>query len=301
MARLDRVATLYFGRPFARVFGPKKGTSAPILMYHSVSENLFGKSHPYFQINTTPEVFAQQMRWLRCAGYHSLSVTELLRALENGEDVSKAVVITFDDGYRDFYTDAMDAIRQCGLKATIYLATDRIKDHSLRFEGVDYLTWREVRELHKEGIEFGSHTVTHPDLRSLGPEQIEYELAYSKEMIEDKLGVATESFAYPYAFPEQDRQFTKYMEDVLSNCGFENGVCTMLGRASATKNRFFLPRIPVNSWDDEKFFLAKLEGGYDWMHWPQSVKKSFDHNLPLMERSGSARYPSQKLRGRAAS
>jgi peptidoglycan/xylan/chitin deacetylase (PgdA/CDA1 family) len=284
MSRIDRIATLYFGRPFARLFGPNGKCCVPILMYHSISENLFGKSHPYYHINTSPEVFSRQMRWLRNNGYRTLDTNELLRGLENHDDLSRTVVITFDDGYRDFYTDAMDVMKQCGFTATIYLATDRIQDKSLRIEGAEYLTWRDVRALQKEGIRFGSHTVNHADLRSLGPEQIEYELACSKETMEDKLGVVVDSFAYPFAFPEQDKVFTHYLEDVLTNCGFENGVSTILGRASLEKNRFFLPRIPVNAWDDERFFQAKVEGGYDWLHWAQSFKKSFDRNRPLMQR-----------------
>jgi hypothetical protein len=50
------------------------------------------------------------------------------------------------------------------------------------------------------------------------------------------------------------------------------------------QNKYFLPRIPVNSWDDEQFFQAKIEGGYDWLHWAQALKKSFDKNRPLMQR-----------------
>ena len=284
MSRLDRTATVYFGRYFARLFGRNRRGCVPVLMYHSISDNLFGKSHPYFQINTTPKAFAQQMRWLRNWGYQTIDTDELLLGLEAGQDLSKKVVITFDDGYRDFYTDAMDVMRQCGFSATIYLATDRIQDKPSRIEGAEYLTWREVRELHQAGIRFGSHTVSHPDLRSLGPEDIEYELGCSKETIENKLGISIRSFAYPFAFPENDKIFTHYLEDVLGNCGFENGVCTILGRASLNANRFFLPRIPVNSWDDETFLRAKTEGGYDWLHWAQILKKSFDKNRPLMER-----------------
>src|SRR5258707_3855867 len=162
MPRLDRRAAVYLTSPLARFLGPKTATRVPILMYHSISDNLFGKSHPYFQINTLPEVFAQQMRWLRHHGYRTLDTGELVVGLENREDLSKTVVITFDDGYRDFYTAAMDVLKQCGFTATIYLATDRIQDKSLRIEGVEYLTWRDVRELQQEGIRFGSHTVTHP-------------------------------------------------------------------------------------------------------------------------------------------
>jgi peptidoglycan/xylan/chitin deacetylase (PgdA/CDA1 family) len=285
MPRLDRLTTLYLGLPITRLLGSNAHGRVPILMYHSVSENLFGKSHPYYHINTSPEVFARQMRCLRHAGYRTIDLCQLVDGLNQKEDFSRTVAITFDDGYQDFYTEAMPVMKQCGFSATIFLATDRIQDTSVRLEGVNYLTWREVRELHAEGIQFGSHTVTHPDLRSLGPEQIEYELGYSKEVIEDKLGVPVNSFAYPFAFPEENRNFTRFLLDELENQGFQNGVTTMLGRAHRRHSKFFLPRLPVNTWDDQSFLLAKLQGGYDWLHWPQRLKKVIHHNMTLMQQS----------------
>ena len=287
MPRIDRLASVYLSHPLARVLRSLSTARVPILMYHSVSDSLFGKSHPYYQINCSPPVFARQMRWLRQNSYRTMNLTQMWTAMETGQDVSKTVVITFDDGYRDFYTDAFEALRQCGFTATIFLATDRIQDSSVRVEGADYLTWREVRELYAEGIRFGSHTVTHPDLRSLGPEQIDYELGYSKEIIEQKLGVSIRSFSYPYAFPEEDRDFTRYLVDSLKNHGFENGVSTIIGRAKAGNNCFCLPRLPVNSWDDPSLLRAKLEGGYDWLHWPQLCRKFLHQNACLMQSSSS--------------
>jgi peptidoglycan/xylan/chitin deacetylase (PgdA/CDA1 family) len=285
LPRLDRLTTLYFGLPITKMMGPKIGTRVPILMYHSISDHLFGKSHPYSHINTSPEIFRRQMRCLYQEGYRSIDLNELVKGFEDGTDLSKAVVITFDDGYQDFLTEAMPVLKQCGFMATVFLATGRIQETSMRLEGVDYLTWREVRELHQEGIQFGSHTVTHPDLRCLGPEQIEYELGYSKEVIEQQLGVAVNSFAYPFPFPEENTDFTRLLLDELENQGFENGVTAILGRASLRHNRFFLPRLPVNSGDDQSFFRAKLAGGYDWAHWPQWFNKFIYHNASLMERS----------------
>jgi peptidoglycan/xylan/chitin deacetylase (PgdA/CDA1 family) len=287
MPRLDRLATLGVGYPLARLLDRGPGRRVPILMYHSISDNLFAKSHPYYQINTSPGVFARQMRWLRRNGYRTLNLGEMLAAMNANQNLARTVVITFDDGYQDFYTDGLAVMKQCGFTATIFLATDRIQDASVRFEGADYLTWREVRELHAEGIQFGSHTVSHPDLRSLGPEQIDFELGYSKELIEQKLGAPVTSFSYPFAFPEEDRDFTRYLLDSLANHGFENGVSTILGRAKAGGNPFCLPRLPVNSWDDAALLRAKLEGGYDWMHWPQWFNKFLHHNVSLMQRSNT--------------
>jgi peptidoglycan/xylan/chitin deacetylase (PgdA/CDA1 family) len=294
MPRIDRLTSIYVSHPLALALRRVTPRRVPILMYHSVSDNLFGKSHPYYQINTSPTVFARQMRWLRQHGYRTMDLPEMWKAMETGQDVSKTVVITFDDGYRDFYTDAFEVMRQCGFSATIFLATDRIQNYPVRIEGVEYLTWAEVAELNAGGIQFGSHTVSHPDLRSLGPEQIEYELGCSKEIIEQKLGTAVDSFAYPFAFPEEDRTFTQFLAGMLENLGFENGVSTIIGRAGKTNNRFYLPSLPVNSWDDASLLRAKLEGGYDWLHWPQWLYKYAHHNMSLMQRAASGESGSWK-------
>jgi peptidoglycan/xylan/chitin deacetylase (PgdA/CDA1 family) len=255
----------------------------PILKYHSISSNLFGQSHPYFQINTQPQVFSKQMRWLKNQGYRGIHLSEMLDGLSTGCDMSKCVVITFDDGYRDFLTEGFSILKQCGFTATIFLVTDRIGRTPTRHEGADYLTWRDVRELQAEGIRFGSRTVTHPDLRSLEAEQIEYEIGYSKEVIEQELGEVVDSFSYPFPFPEEDRDFVRYVGDALENQGYKNGVSSIIGRAHQHSNNFSLPRVPINSWDTPELFQAKVLGGYDWMHVAQLLKKFIYHNGTLMK------------------
>jgi peptidoglycan/xylan/chitin deacetylase (PgdA/CDA1 family) len=279
------MATLYFFSPLNQMLGRKSPECVPVLMYHSVSENLFGKSHPYFQINTLPLTFANQMRWLRRNGYRTIDLNEMLAALGSGQALEKRIVLTFNRGYQDFYSEAFPVLRQFGFDATVYLTTDCIQNSSMRMEGADYLTWSQVRELNREGVRFGSHTATNADLSSLDLEQIDYELGYSKEMLEDKLGSAVDTFSYPLAFPEEDRTFARFLADILENHGFENGVSTIIGRASAASNRFYLPRLPINSWDDPALLRAKLSGGYDWLHWPQWFNKWVHHNISLMERS----------------
>jgi peptidoglycan/xylan/chitin deacetylase (PgdA/CDA1 family) len=285
MLRLDRTISLYLSLPVMRFLGRDRLDCVPILAYHSISDNLFGHSHPYYQINTAPEVFRRQMCWLRTAGYQTIDLGDLPRYSALTANGFKKFILTFDDGYRDFLPDAWPVLQQCGFSATIFLVTDRIQDRAQRIEGAEYLTWQDVRELHSEGLSFGSHTASHTDLRSLGPEQIEYELGYSKELIEEKLGVPVRSFSYPFPFPEEDDSFVRYLVDVLESQGYQNGVSTVIGRASRERNGFFLPRLPVNSWDDPQFLQAKLQGGYDWLHWPQWIHKLVHHNVPLMQRA----------------
>jgi peptidoglycan/xylan/chitin deacetylase (PgdA/CDA1 family) len=283
MLSLDRMLTLYLSAPLARFLGRDKIDCVPILAYHSISENLFGYSHPYYQINTATEVFRQQMCWLRDAGYQTMDLAGLPRYSLANTDDSKNIVLTFDDGYRDFLTEAWPVMQQCGFSGTIFLVTDRIQPESRRLEGADYLTWQDVRALHDQGISFGSHTVSHADLRSLGPEQIDYELGYSKEIIEQEIGAPVRSFSYPFPFPEEDDSFVRYLVDVLQNLGYQNAVSTVIGRARCDRG-FFLPRLPINSWTDTEFLRAKLQGGYDWLHWPQWLHKFLHHNAPLMQR-----------------
>jgi len=279
LPRFDRLASLYIAHPLAKLTGWSAKPCVPILNYHSVSDNLFGRLHPYHQINTSVSVFTKQMRWLRSEGYRTIDLADLLRGFDAGTDLSRRIVLTFDDGYRDFFTDAFPVLKQCGFTATVFLATDRIQHTPVRLEGADYLTWREVKELHSQGVIFGSHSVTHADLRSLAPEEIDYETCRSKEMIEDTLGAQVDSFSYPFEFPEEDGQFTQYLADILQNCGYSSGVSSTIGRATPKDSRLFLPRLRVNSWDDGELLRAKLEGGYDWLHLPQLVYKFSHHSV----------------------
>ena len=218
-------------------------------------------------------MLARQMKYLRSAGYSTIDLDVAVQSLASGEIPAKSVVITFDDGYRDFYTHACPILREHGFSATLFLATAWIGDQRVQLNGNGYLTWAEIRELHANGISIGSHTVTHPELKTLPPAGIEHEIRESKQTLEDAIGVSVSSFSYPYAFPETDLRFVGRLETMLDSAGYENGVSTMIGRAGPRHNRFFLPRLPVNSWDDLSLFQVKLEGGYDWLHGPQYAVK----------------------------
>lgn len=273
--RTDRLATLYFFHPLLRSF-PFRAARIPILMYHSLSETERGSASSYYETVTSPRVFADQMKFLHEGGYRTISLNEAFQFVHDaGRDPAKVVVITFDDGYRDFATQGLAILRQYGFGATVFLPTAYIGDSVRKFKGRECLTWSEVREIHKAGICFGSHTVSHPQLALITPHEVEEEVRCSKQTIEDKLGSCVESFAYPYAFPEPDRRFAQRLRNVLEEAGYHNGVSTVLGTAGVRHDRYFLPRLPVNSWDDVRFFQAKVEGYYDWAHGPQYAAKMF--------------------------
>jgi len=273
--RLDRLITFSLMAPIAKLRS-EPDISIPILMYHSISDEQELGKHAYYRTNTRPRVFAEQMGCLHENGYSSASVSDAtLQVKGDGLNPEKHVVITFDDGFADFYRSALPVLARYRFQAIVYLPTAYIRDVRTQFKGKDCLTWDEVRELSRCGIQFGSHTVSHPQLRILSPAAIDEEILISKNTIEDKLGCAVESFAYPYAFPQTDRDFKKMLRDSLERAGYQNGVCTIVGRVGHESDRFFLERLPISSADDTALLEAKLAGAYDWIGKAQALAKRF--------------------------
>jgi peptidoglycan/xylan/chitin deacetylase (PgdA/CDA1 family) len=271
--RLDRLATLYLVSPLLRQ-ASRRDPSIPILMYHSISDEDESGLHAYYRTCTSPQVFADQMAHLHNHGYSTYSLAQALDCLRAGtQTATKPVVITFDDGYSDLYRYAFPTLSRYGFSATVFLPTAYIGDSPLQFKRRDCLTWAEVRELNNYGILFGSHTVTHPWLRELSAAAVNEEIVSSKKTIEEKLGCAVESFAYPFAFPQTEPEFTKVLRDMLRLAGYQNGVSTIVGRAKRRSEPLFLERLPVNSGDDAALFNAKLAGAYDWISRSQYFTK----------------------------
>lgn len=244
-------------------------------MYHSISNDRMKKVHPYYETSTSPYIFAQHMKYLYENGYQAVTLREAICYLSDVKRLKeKIVIITFDDGFRDFYTEAFPVLNSHGFSATVFLPTAFIKNDRLKFKDKECLSWNEVRKLHNEGIMFGSHTVNHPKLSEMSEDDILFELMHSKEQIENEISGSVESFSYPFAFPEQDKEFVRNLLKVLKKCGYKYGVTTRIGTSSKRDAYFFLKRLPVNFLDDSLFLQAKLEGAYDWIYRFQLLYKS---------------------------
>lgn len=269
--RVDRLASLHFALPFKRLAKARERV-IPILMYHSVGDEAYSQRHAYYRTAVSPATFLLHMEYLHRRGYKTCTLAHALSLFSWSENIlGDWVVITFDDGYLDFYSEAFPVLNRFGFTATMFLPTGFIADRVMAFKGRDCLTWSNVRELQKYGIQFGSHTVTHPQLRTLARAEIERELMDSKKTIEDRTGCGTESFAYPFAFPQVATEFKKLLRESLEKAEYRNGVCTIVGRANASSDPLFLERLPLNDLDDEPFLRAKLGGAYDWVRSLQSI------------------------------
>lgn len=271
--RLDRWLALGALRVCGAVSTVNSSAEVPVLMYHSISDDTEPQVKSYYKIVTNPKRFAEQMAWLAELGYRGVSLRQALTALKCGDTLEQPLVaITFDDGFQDFYLQAWPALAKCGFTATMYLPTGFIGSPSRRrwFRGRPCLTWSEVRELSAQGVQFGSHTVSHPKLYQLSWREIAEELRQSKDRIEQELRTKVNSFAYPYAYPQEDIVFSKRIAEMLCEQGYEHCATTIVGRMRADDDPFRMKRLPANSDDDRALFAAKLAGAYDWMGKPQA-------------------------------
>src|SRR5580765_3414722 len=202
----------------------------PVLTYHSIDDRAVDDSASV--VSTSLEIFRQHIAFLGRSGYHGIRLSELTSLLAEGKPLpERAVVITFDDGYHNFYSHAWPILRESGFAATVFLVTGYCgKDNDWPgHEPVNgrqpLMGWPEIRELHSQGVEFGSHTVTHPDLRRLPKGRVESELSDSNARIEDELGARVSQFAYPYGYFDSDIKATVERE-------FAGACTTKLGRVA---------------------------------------------------------------------
>ena len=148
----------------------------PILLYHH-----FGSVGRPSRSYISPALFHDQLRCLRDRGYRVVGLGELIEALREGERVPpKTVALTIDDGWLDNYEAALPIIRRFGFPVTIFLVSGRIGRKG-------YLGWQEIREMRKAGVRFGAHSVSHPRLTEVPPEEAWREIAECKKRLEDGL------------------------------------------------------------------------------------------------------------------
>ena len=160
---------------------------APVLMYHHVAPKT-GDS-PYY---VSPDIFAQQMAWLHDNGYHVISLDKFYNGVFGNELLpDRPVVLTFDDGNKDQYLNAVPAMMKYGFTGTFYIITNDVD------AGSGYMTWDMLKEMVKDGMDIESHTVHHPNLASLDEDATRLELVNSKKVLEEKLGIRVKHLAYP--------------------------------------------------------------------------------------------------------
>ncbi|WP_204059376.1 polysaccharide deacetylase family protein [Microbispora corallina] len=168
-----------------------------IWMYHSIDHYTFD---PY-SITVDPDTFEAQIRWLYKRGKRGVSTRELLAAGSTGD----LVALTFDDGYADFLDHALPVLRRYGFTASLYIVPGLLGDHNAWDQPGPrkrLMTADELRTVSDEGMEIGSHGLTHTALTTLPDEALKHELAHSRDILRDITGQPADGICYPYGFAD---------------------------------------------------------------------------------------------------
>ena len=165
----------------------------PIFVYHSVRPyEPEPKAIDDFDI--TPELLKRQLQYLKDNGFTTISLDALADHFTKDKPLpAKSVILTFDDGWENQYTYAFPLLKKYNATATFFIFTNSIDFHH-------FLTWKEIEEMHKSGMEIGSHTKSHPYLSKLSPEVLREEIFESKKILESHLGMRITAFATPFGY-----------------------------------------------------------------------------------------------------
>lgn len=226
-----------------KVDGPHD-TPVPILMYHVTKAASAGT--PYPELWVSPADFKGQMQWLADNGYTGITMAQLFKYWDEGFKLpDKPVVISFDDGYPSHEKVARPVLASHHWPGVLFLELSNVDNPD------SGLTTAMVKKLIAAGWELGSHTITHPDLTTLGPAALEEEVAGSKKQIAAKFGVPIDFFCYPAG------KFDDGVVAAVKDAGYKGAVTVEEGVATPGAP-FELKRVRINGDDGVDGFAAKM-------------------------------------------
>lgn len=228
--------------PSAAVTVQEDGRTVMVLNYHKVVDEHMSLSVPLAD-------FEQHMKWLQEYGYTSITPEELYNFIVNGSELpEKPVLITFDDGYKDNYTNAYPIMKKYGFKGTIFVVTG--------FLGVydNYLTWEQAGELAENGFSIESHTHNHKSMTEASDDDISKELAKSRDTLKEKLGVEADFIAYPTG------TYNLHIAELVKEAGYKGAFTIKYDNASRDSNVYAIERVPIfHTENTNKDFLERIQ------------------------------------------
>ncbi|WP_371368824.1 Poly-beta-1,6-N-acetyl-D-glucosamine N-deacetylase [Sporomusa rhizae] len=215
----------------------------PILNYHKIDTF-------YHALSIPPQEFEEQIAYLSLNGYTTITPDDLMAYFNHDKELpEKPILITFDDGYLDNYTNAYPILKKYGFTATIFIVTDLV-GHDERF-----MTWDQIRQMQQDGFVFGSHTVSHIALTNLPRNQAMDELVNSRKEIERQLGTKVRYFAYPTG------AYNQQVEEMVKQAGYRAAFTIRYGQAGIDSNPYALERIPIfRGQQTFRSFFIRLNG-----------------------------------------
>jgi peptidoglycan/xylan/chitin deacetylase (PgdA/CDA1 family) len=243
----------------------------PILTFHALEDLPSVTSFP-------PKLFRFGLTMLHEHGYRTISLLEVADCLRTKKSFpGKSFVITFDDGYETVYKLAFPILQNYGMSATIFLTvgakgTQKAEERLPSLEGRSMLNWHEIQEMKRWGIEFGAHTLTHPDLTHLPRDRMEMEICDSKKIIENILGTPISCFAYPYG--RHDECVRKLVQHHFTCASSDK-----LGFVTPNSEIYALERVDAYYLRTEKLFNLMLTSWFSWYIWSRRFPRWIRHRV----------------------
>lgn len=251
--------------PISSALHHRAGSHGPVvLMYHSVETAGGAPAWPWA---VSMHRFAAQLDFLKDEGYATPTVTELAACVQLRP--GRTAVITFDDGYLNNLA-ACAALHARGMRATWFVVTGSLGcEPTWPDDGRPagrLLNAKELREMQAAGMEIGSHTVSHARLPTLDDEALSRELCDSRNSLEDALGTAVSSFAYPYG------AWDARSAEAVRSAGYAVACTTRTGWALRDGNPYSVRRLTVFNHDTTSSLARKLYFGSHDVAWPDVAR-----------------------------
>ncbi len=235
----------------------KKKDGTRILLYHSIGGT--PQDHR-LGIRLPEEKFEKEIEEIVNQGYKVISIQEMIENKPNVEN-NNCIVITFDDGYKDNFTQAAAILQKFNLKATFFITTSYIEGKTKKKwrNGTqrEYMNWEEIIALSRMGFEVGSHMVHHIDITTLKDNELYFEFKVSKDVISEKIGKAIKVFSYPYG------KANKRVSEMAKSIGYIGGCSSFPGVNYPSNDPYILKRTEINGYDKINDFRYKMCGFYD--------------------------------------
>lgn len=215
---------------------PASQVQVPILMYHHIQDPPPGADQLETDLTVSAGHFEEQLAHLEKLGCNTVTLEQIHAFFTEKRPLpAKPVCLTFDDGYLDNYTVAFPALKRHGMVGTFFITTAVVGDGH-------HVTWENLRDMHAEGMEIGSHTVHHFELPGLSDWKLREELVDSRTKLNAEVG-GVAFLCYP-----SGRKSEKVIAEARK-AGYSGAVTTEHGTVERMGEGFLMPRLRVHgSW-----------------------------------------------------